>query len=201
MFLFFLLLSAAGCATLNESECRNADWNMIGMEDGAKGKPTSYIGNHRTACAKFDVTPDITAYQQGHYEGVKQYCTELNGFLIGKKGINYNGVCPPELEMLFLDGYHYGHRIHTVQSRYSKLSSVISSKRKHIEKIEKMVIEKEELLISDISTEAQRSNLLMEIKEHQEKIGQLKTEILEKEKQRAVAKVKLDKLNRNNPYY
>ena len=64
-----------------------------------------------------------------------------------------------------------------------------------------MVIEKEQLLISDKSTEAERLNLLIEIKEQQEKISELEAEILEKEKQRAVAKVKLDKLNRNNPYY
>ena len=186
---------------MNESECRNADWRMIGLEDGVNGKLTSYIGKHRTACAKHDIVPDIVTYQQGYSEGVKQYCTEVKGFEVGKKGTNYNGVCPPESEMFFLEGYHFGLKLHTVNKKIKKLSSAINSKQKQVEKIKKEVIKKEKLLISDKSTEVQRSSILTEIKELQEKIGRLEAEILEKEKQKAVTKAKISKLNRNNPYY
>lgn len=196
-----LLFSVGGCATLNESECRNADWRIIGMEDGVNGKLTSYVGKHRKACAKHDIIPDLVVYRQGYSEGIKQYCTEIKGFEVGKKGANYNGVCPPELEILFLEGYHFGLKFHTVKNDIKKLSYKINSNQKQVEKIKKEVIEKERLLISDKSTEAQRSNLLAEIKELQEKIVKLEEEILEKERQKAVAKAKIDKLNRNNPYY
>ena len=83
---------------MNESECRNADWRMIGMEDGIDGRQQSYIGKHRQACAKHDITPDSVAYRQGYSEGLKQYCTEMKGFVLGKKGAAYHGVCPPESE-------------------------------------------------------------------------------------------------------
>ena len=201
IFFGLLLLAAGGCATLNESECRNADWRMIGMEDGVNGKLKSYIGKHRTACAKHDITPDIVAYQQGYSEGLKQYCTEMKGFELGKKGAGYHGVCPPESEKLFLVGYHFGLKFHAANHTIKKCSSVIHSKRKQVEKIEQEVMQKERLLISAKATEAQRSSLLAEIKELQEKIGKLEAEILEKEKQRAVAQAKIDKLNRHNPYY
>jgi hypothetical protein len=201
IFFVLLLLSAGGCATLNESECRNADWRMIGMEDGVNGRLQSYIGKHRAACARHDITPDIDAYQKGHWEGIQQYCTEIKGFETGKKGIDYNGVCPPELEVFFLEGYHFGLKFHTVKKTIKKLSSAISSKQKEVEEIKEEVNEKERLLISDKSSEAKRSSLLREIKELQEKRGKLEAEILENEKQKAVAEAKIEKLNRNNPYY
>jgi hypothetical protein len=201
IFFGLLLLAAGGCATLNESECRNADWRMIGMEDGIAGRQQSYIGKHRQACAKHGITPDMVAYQQGYSDGVKQYCTELKGFEVGKKGAAYNGVCPPESENLFLEGYHFGRQFNTVDHTIKKCSAAIHSKQKQVEKTEQEVLQKERLLISDKTTEAQRASLLAEIKELQEKIGRLEGEILETEKQRAVAQAKIDRLNRHNPYY
>ena len=186
---------------MNESECRNADWRMIGLEDGVDGRLKSYVGKHRQACAKHDITPDSVAYRQGYSEGLKQYCIEMKGFVLGKKGAAYHGVCPPESEKFFLEGYHFGLQFHKVNHTIERCSSVIRSKQKEVEKIEKEILKKERLLISDKATEVKRAHLLVEIRELQEKIGRLEAEILEKEKQRAVAQAKIDKLNRHNPYY
>jgi hypothetical protein len=51
----FLIGIIQGCATLSESECEAADWRIIGLEDGAAGKPISQIGKHRKACAEYGV--------------------------------------------------------------------------------------------------------------------------------------------------
>lgn len=37
-----LSMLASGCATLNESECQNADWYVIGLADGSKGRRLSH---------------------------------------------------------------------------------------------------------------------------------------------------------------
>ncbi len=199
--LILILFAISGCATLNKSECVNADWRMIGMEDSINGRLQSYIGKHRSACAKFNVVPDLDAYQQGYSEGIAQYCTELNGFEAGKRGAIYNGVCPPEMELLFLDGYHYGRKFHTKQKKIKNLSSSIQSQKKKVENIKKDLLEKEKLLISEKPTATERIILLAEIKEMYENVGKLESEIDNKEKQRSIAKEKIEKLNRNNPYY
>ncbi len=110
------LLSINGCATMNASECQTADWEMIGFEDGSKGRLTSYLGNHRKACATHGITPDLTRYLKGHSRGVERFCTETSRFLNGKKGIAYNGVCPPGLSDPFLRGYHIGEQFYAVSS-------------------------------------------------------------------------------------
>ena len=196
----FLLLFLGGCATLNESECRNADWRIIGLEDGVNGKLISYIGNHRTACAEHDIVPDLDAYQQGHGEGVRRYCTNAKGFEVGKKGGEYNGVCPPDLEDLFLDAYDYGFKIHSAQHKIKKISAMIDSKQKKIDEVKKEIKEKQHLMVSDKATEVERLNLLAELKDLHEKIGGLLVEIVEKEKRKAVVKVRIKKLNSYNPY-
>ena len=64
--ILFALIQMSGCATLNESECQSANWEIIGLEDGSKGRNTSYIGEHREACSEYRIAPDLTSYIKGH---------------------------------------------------------------------------------------------------------------------------------------
>lgn len=110
---FILLLSfqLTGCASLNERECRETDWEMIGFRDGSNGTFASLIKFHRSACAKYNIVPNVGAYKTGHTRGIKRYCTEDNGFKLGRQGFWYDGVCPTELEAAFLKGYNYGREL------------------------------------------------------------------------------------------
>ena len=87
---------------MNESECATADWRMIGLEDGMAGKTTAQIGEHRRACAKHNITPNLDMYTAGHQQGVKTFCLEANGFKFGHSGGSYNGICPDHLAQNFL---------------------------------------------------------------------------------------------------
>lgn len=198
-----LMLGAmiSGCATLNKSECVNADWRMIGMEDGTNGRLQSYIGKHRSACARFNIVPDLDAYQQGYSAGITRYCTELNGFEAGRRGAAYNGVCPPDMEPLFLDGYHYGRKFHTEQLKIKNLSSAIQARKKKVENIKEDILEKEKLLIGVRPSPAERIVLLAQIKKMYQNVGNLEAEIDDKENQRSLAREEIERLNRNNPYY
>ena len=51
ILVFALLAFLFSCATMNQSECVNENWKIVGMEDGAKGRALSYLSNHRKACA------------------------------------------------------------------------------------------------------------------------------------------------------
>jgi hypothetical protein len=106
-----------GCATgMAKDECRMADWRTIGYEDGLRGFSADRIGAHRVACAKFQVAPDLTAYNEGRQRGLVEYCKPRNGYRAGLNGQPYANVCPPATEPAFVDGYRYGRQIHDARA-------------------------------------------------------------------------------------
>jgi len=177
--LSLLALFAVGCASLNEQECAVSDWNLIGYEDGAAGYPASRVGDHRRACAKHGVVPDMTSYREGRNEGLREYCVASNGFNVGAGGGHYRGVCPAELEADFVAAFNDGHHLHTLRSRLRSANSSINSKRNAIEQNEDRVAQIAIEMVSDESTGAQRIALLAELREISEENGRLEAEIYE----------------------
>ena len=171
------LLSLSACATLDQSECQQANWRAIGFEDGSKGELPSRIGRHRKACAKHGVTPDLAAYQDGHRQGLEQFCTEPNGFRYGKSGRAYNGVCPAELDPPFLAGYRKGKELHTAKQHLSQAESTLASHQRDLERIDKKIAKTEQQLISSATSEVQRKTLLTQLKDLQHQQIDLESEI------------------------
>src|SRR5262245_15946206 len=98
-------LLMGGCASMSKDECMTVDWRTVGYEDGARGYSGGRIAEHRKACAKHGVTPDLTAYQAGRDDGLHEYCVPQNGFRMGANGNNYGGVCPRDVEPAFLGAF------------------------------------------------------------------------------------------------
>jgi hypothetical protein len=71
----FSFLLVAACASMDRSQCLNADWYAIGLEDGARGRALERLGEHRRACAQYNVTPDTARYVAGRNDGLKSFCT------------------------------------------------------------------------------------------------------------------------------
>src|SRR6478609_9316856 len=92
------VLALGGCASMSREECLTVDWRTVGYEDGAAGYSGDRIGEHRKACAKHGVTPDLSAYQAGRSEGLQEFCRPQNGFRLGANGGSYGGQCPAELD-------------------------------------------------------------------------------------------------------
>ena len=88
-----LTLFVTGCASLNKDECLTADWYLIGFDDGSNGQDVARIGQHRQACAKHGITPDIHQYEDGFENGVRKFCTPQKGYNKGKNGWKYQGIC------------------------------------------------------------------------------------------------------------
>ena len=75
-----LLLTLAGCASLSKSECEVGDWYSLGKSDGYKGvSPFSKIASYNEACNEHGVYVDQDRYNQGHAEGLVNYCTLPRG--------------------------------------------------------------------------------------------------------------------------
>ena len=177
---FVVILTAlifSSCATLNKSECLTADWQMIGLEDGTKGRTATYLGQHRKACAEYGVTPDLTLYQSGHQAGLVQFCTEHMGFLQGKQGKKYNGVCPAGYTDDFLEGYNRGRELYVLHSDINRMHSQVKTKQTDLTRLNQKIQVVEYKLISGASTSGQRQSLVQDLTELQTRKGQLESKI------------------------
>ena len=161
----FILIQLTACATMNESECRVADWEMIGLEDGSKGRQTSYIGQHRKACSGYQITPDLDAYLRGHAQGLRQFCTEANGYAQGVRGYENNQLCTANWAKGFNKGYRDGFKVFKVKSDIYQVSDQINSLRNRLESNSQLIRTKEEQIINNATSPQRKRELLDQIKD------------------------------------
>jgi Protein of unknown function (DUF2799) len=179
-----LLLTLSACATMNKDERLTVDWRTVGFEDGAAGRPGDRIGQHRKACAKHGVTPDLAAYQAGREEGLREYCRPANGFRLGSQGGSYDGSCPADLEPGFVDAYQSGRQLHVLESRLSNVSYELESKRSGLRAAEADIVKQSALAISSEATADERAQAVADVKHLSERVGRLKSEIRQLEEER-----------------
>lgn len=191
--LVMLSLLLAGCSSLSKQECRNADWYIIGLEDGSAGRTLQTVGSHRKACAKVDVVPDMAAYENGHDQGRRRYCTVGNGFQLGDSGARYNGVCQGLEEAAFVTAYDAGKFRHEVRTELNRLKSAISSRHERLDVIEDDISQIEHAIVSDRSTgesrrrdlatikqlEAERSDIHATVQDYQDNLLILENELID----------------------
>ena len=175
--LAILALVLGGCATLNESECRSADWQTIGLEDGGKGLPVTTVGRHRKACADYGVKPDLAAYRRGHEAGVVSFCTPRNGFIRGKAGRSHYDVCPPDLRDGFLAGYEDGRELYELERERDQVRRNLRTAEENLEDTQERLERREARLVADGVSSEEREQLLAEIKAEMARSGRLLTQI------------------------
>jgi hypothetical protein len=182
-----------GCATMNSDECLTSDWTSIGYEDGVKGYTADRIGEHRKACAKHGVTPDLVDYQDGRSKGLLEYCQPSNGFRIGSNGGSYNSVCNAHFEGDFLDAFNMGSNLYLLHSNVSRADAAIYSKEHEHAGIDDEVHVVESRLISSGSTTEERVTLLLDLKNLSEQKGRLEAEIKDLYEHRAFSLAELER--------
>jgi len=153
----------SGCATMSQSECQVANWEIIGLEDAAAGRASSYIGQHRSACADYGVSPDLNAYMRGYERGLAQYCTYENGLSLGSQGRGYAGICKGAAANQFLNGYNKGKRDYEMRRQIASLKSEISRMHSRLRQIDIDVDRKENAIVASGTTPEARRNLLADI--------------------------------------
>ena len=188
----FSLFIVSGCATMSADECTMSDWHTIGFEDGAQGYSANRLGDHRKACAKHGVAPDFEQYQAGRTQGLRQqYCQPSRGFSLGANGGRYNGVCPADMEVDFVDAYNSGHQLYTLRSAVNSASYQINAKKAEMERTQERIRDAEALLIAKETTVEDRIMLLAEIKDLSERMGELDAEIVNLVEERAISEQRL----------
>ncbi len=122
-----MLAVLAGCASVSREECLAGDWASIGERDGRQGLvPDAILARHDAACARVDVTPDRSLWQQGYEQGLARYCTPQGGLETGRAGRIYRDVCPAASETRFLQGFELGRAAHRAEERVRATEREIS---------------------------------------------------------------------------
>ena len=103
--------SLAACAHSSIEDCHTTDWFSLGHRDGRVGAPLAVFESYLAACSEAEAPPDRDAYQEGRRYGLEVYCTDGNGFQVGRNGRVYHHVCPPDTEKRFLAGRARGMRL------------------------------------------------------------------------------------------
>ena len=110
------LFTLSGCATtqknLTPQQCQSSNWQEVGYTDGSQGRSGAYFGHYTNSCASVGgASPNRIQWEQGRQQGLKNYCTELNAYKLGREGYDWQPVCPLEgiekLEEAYSQGRYY----------------------------------------------------------------------------------------------
>lgn len=169
---------------MSKNECLAVDWRTIGYEDGVAGYPGNHIAKHRKACAKHGIRSDLTLYQDGRAQGLREYCQPANGYRVGVRGGSYGGVCPAELEADFLPAFEAGHELYALRARVSHAESQLDAKRRELDRVKHGIVANSAAVVSEESTQQERADALVDATDLSQRAGRLKEEIRQLEKDR-----------------
>jgi hypothetical protein len=177
-----LILAAAaavltGCNSMSAQECLSTDWRTVGYEDGVNGFSGDRIGRYRNACSEHGVTPDLSQYQSGRDEGLREFCKPANGFRVGARGAGYSGVCPSDLDGSFVDAYQSGRQLYVLRSRVGSAQSELYSMRSELEQIDRDLVSIGAKIIDPALTKEERAQLVVDTKHMAERKGEIKARI------------------------
>jgi hypothetical protein len=179
-----LLAFLPGCASMNKAECMTVDWQTIGYEDGAAGRSGDRIAQHRKACAKHGVAPDLAAYQNGREQGLREYCQPHNGYRIGESGSDYPGFCPADLAQNFEDAYRDGYELYGLRARVDQARSDVNSMRAELMRVQDEMVAASAVVIDPQADRPTKAQALLDVKRLAERQGVLKSQIAQRERDR-----------------
>jgi hypothetical protein len=171
------LLLFSGCATMNRAECLTVDWKTVGYEDGAAGRPGERVAQHRKACAKHGVTPDLQAYQVGREQGLRVYCQPQNGYRVGERGGDNPGFCPADLANDFEAAFRDGSELHHLRSRVSQAQNDLSAMYAELQRGDDAMAIASAVVIDDNADKATKAQALRDVKRLAERRAVLRSQI------------------------
>jgi len=172
------LFVLGGCASMSEEECAAGDWYAMGFEDGVRGYSSDRFAGVRKVCAQHGIKPDFKDYRAGRTEGLQEFCQPQQGFNYGVDGGRYAGVCPAHLETGFIDAYRSGARLYGLRSNVDAANQQIYAREQALDNIRNSIRSKEAQLIASDTSIQNRVLILSDLKQLNERTGQLEAEIV-----------------------
>ena len=143
-----LTLSGAlgGCASLSKNECLAANWEDIGVRDGANGAGEEQLIRHSTACAKVGVTPDREAWLRGRERGLERFCVPQRAYQRGESGYDFDvGICRVFDVDRLAQAYERGRDVHRLAGVIDSIDGEIAEVRALLERTDLENKERERL--------------------------------------------------------
>lgn len=161
-----LTLLLASCASMSPEECQLANWREVGQRDGLRGEPLALLGRRAEDCAKVNVAVDTQAYGQGRELGLRSYCRLDNAVPLGLGGASYAGVCPPEIEALFVPRYQTARAVYLLRGEVRSLDERTESLERRLRQVQ----QDEEQRPRGVGSEAERNKLRKDADEERARI-------------------------------
>ncbi len=109
------LTALTGCETMSAEECAVADWAALGHADAAQSG-ASRLDDRAESCAEKGIAADAAAYDSGFADGMYDFCQPANGFAFARRGGQFNGMCPGDLQEQFGYAYSDGQRVRDAEA-------------------------------------------------------------------------------------
>jgi hypothetical protein len=155
------LAALQGCASLSKSECLSANWEDVGVRDGANGRGEEYLIQHSKACAEVGVTPDRESWLKGRDRGLERFCVPQRAFSIGESGSGFDvGICRGFDEDRLSRAHQLGYDVHRIGQDLSALDNDIRYIRSTLDKKDLPQKEREGLIYRLGQLEGQRNVVL-----------------------------------------
>src|SRR4051812_45841958 len=122
-----VLASLGGCASLSKSECLAANWEDVGIRDGANGRPEEYLIQHSKACAKVNVVPDRGAWLHGREQGLERFCVPYRMYQLGEYGSGFDAaICRNYDQDRLISAYEKGRDVNRYASQLASIDGEIA---------------------------------------------------------------------------
>ena len=117
-----------GCAVMSKNECMNANWNLIGQQDGFKGNG-SLLQQRTQACVKHQIVLDNGSYASGYNKGLRNYCNPQTVFDYALQGNGNYQSCPMEMQNRLRPYYTVANNFYKADKQLKSLEDDIASYR------------------------------------------------------------------------
>ena len=121
-----VLATLGGCASMSKSECMAANWEDVGIRDGASGRPEAYLIQHSKACAKVNVVPDRGAWLHGREQGLDRFCVPYRAYQLGEYGGGFDvAICRNYDQDRLVNAYEQGLEVNRLANSLASIDGEI----------------------------------------------------------------------------
>ena len=166
-----------GCAGLPRDDCKTVDWYGMGYQDGLRGRPVRPVAEQDASCTNPGSTAPMAVYAQGHSEGMERFCDPGRGFELGVTGAPYSGICMTDPGWAFAPAYRRGKAIFESELQLRRLAEILQVNTAELEKLATSMEQKQLQLRALEATSAQTIQLLVEMRDLQDTVVMVETEI------------------------
>jgi hypothetical protein len=149
------IAALTGCETMSAEECAAANWAALGQSDAAQNGASRYEAR-ANSCGERGIAADADAYARGFNAGMYVFCRPENGFSFARRGGQFNGACPAELDREFGFAYSDGQRVRDAEQALQHAESELSSLRSRREDIDDNIGSQERQL-AEATTDEERA--------------------------------------------